>query len=96
MLSLDLKKAFDKIEHAQLFDALRSQGVTEPYLALLHDLYADQMGTANGSRGFKIMRGAKQGDVLSSLLFNAAWESVCIPKMETEVAESRLGVGKLL
>jgi retron-type reverse transcriptase len=74
--SLDLKKAFDKVDHRALFNALRSQGVSEPYIALLLELYSDQTGSANNSRGFQISRGVKQGDVLSSLLFNAALESV--------------------
>jgi len=74
--SLDLKKAFDRIEHEALFEALRSQGVDEPHLALLMEIYDDQVGSANGSRGFSIQRGVRQGDVLSSLLFNAALEMV--------------------
>ena len=74
--SLDLKKAIDRIEHEALFASLRSQGVDEPHLALLMDIYFGQVGSANGSRDFNIERGVRQGDVLSSLLFNAALETV--------------------
>ena len=74
--SLDLKKAFDRVEHKALFEALRTQGVDEPHLALLMDIYHGQVGSANGSRDFTIGRGVRQGDVLSSLLFNAALEMV--------------------
>ena len=38
------------------------------------DLYTDQRGSANGSAEFDILRGVKQGDTLSSLLFNAGLE----------------------
>ena len=36
--SLDLTKAFDRIEHNQLFQALREQHVPQPYIALLRGL----------------------------------------------------------
>ena len=74
--SLDLKKAFDRVEHFALFEALRDQGLPEAELAVLLDLYWDQTGSANGSRRFSILRGVKQGDTLSSLLFNAVIENV--------------------
>ena len=74
--SLDLKKAFDRIEHSSLFDALRQQGLDQSEIALLLDLYTEQRGSANGSYEFDVLRGVKQGDTLSSLLFNAGLEHV--------------------
>ena len=47
-------------------------------MALLLDMYWDQTGSANDSREFPISRGVKQGDTLSSLLFNAVIEAVFI------------------
>ena len=76
MANLELKKAFGRVEHHALFSALRDQGLCNDELALLLDLYTDQTGSANGSRSFDIMRGVKQGDTLSSLLFNAVIEHV--------------------
>ena len=76
MASLDLKKAFDRRKHPALFQALRDQGVEEPYVALLSEMHADLHASANGSRRFPIQRGVRQGNVLSSLLFNAALEIV--------------------
>ena len=71
--SLDLKKAFDRIEYSSLFDALQSQGVSRPYLTLLAALYCNQTGDVTG-KTFPIQRGVKQGDVISPLLFNAGLE----------------------
>ena len=69
-VSLDLKKAFDRVDHAALFDSLRRCGIRDGYVALLQRLYASQYGSANSSREFDISRGVKQGDVLSPMLFN--------------------------
>ena len=76
MASLDLKKAFDRVEHFALFEALRDQGLPEAELAILLDLYWDQTGSANGSRRFSILRGIKQGERFSSLFFNVVIENV--------------------
>ena len=72
--SLDLTKAFDKIEHDALFQALLRQGVPPSYLALLTSLYRKQTGSVQGGRPFSITRGVKQGDVISPMLFNAGLE----------------------
>ena len=75
MVSFDLRKAFDKIKFRPLFAALRQQEVPEAYVQLLSALYENQRGCVNGSYLFPIQRGVKQGDVLSSMLFNAGLES---------------------
>ena len=76
IVSIDLKKAFDKICYSSLFDALREQGVDESYLALLARLYSAQSGSIAGEASFPIRRGVRQGDILSPALFNATLESV--------------------
>ena len=75
MVSIDLRKAFDRILHNPLFDALRVQSVPEGYIQLLAALYSNQQGFVNGSRGFGIYRGVEQSDVISPLLFNAGIEA---------------------
>ena len=75
MASLDLKKAFDRTPHAPLLDALAQQGLDPGYVSLIAALYNGQTAKVNGSRAFSIQRGVRQGDVLSSLLFNAGVES---------------------
>ena len=75
MASLDLRKAFDRIEYHALFDALREQGVGDNYLALLASMYSNQTGCIRGSKKyFNIERGVQQGDIISPVFFNAALE----------------------
>ena len=76
MISLDLKKAFDRIEFGPLFAALREQGVPDAYIQLLSILYQNQKGTVDGKMFFDIQRGVKQGDVLSAMFLNAGIEIV--------------------
>ena len=76
IVSIDLKKAFDRVCYSSLFDALREQEVDESYLALLSRLYSGQSGNVGGQASFPICRGVRQGDILSPALFNAALESV--------------------
>ena len=74
--SLDLKKAFDKMSFPSIFSALRDQGISDEMVSLLLDLYAHQHGRVSGSKLFAIHRGVKQGDVISSIIFNATIEFV--------------------
>ena len=73
--SLDLRKAFDRIEHGSLLETLRAQGVGEAYSALLATLYSNQTGSVGNGRTFQILRGVKQSDIISPLLFNAGLET---------------------
>ena len=70
--SLDMRKAFDRLEFKALFRALRQYGLDEPHLNLIAALYANQEATVEGSSKFNIERGVKQGDIISPLLFNIA------------------------
>jgi len=77
--TIDFKKAFDTVSHKQLWRTLRQQGVSPPYVQLLRALYADSTATVQTdrrSRPFSLQRGVKQGDPLSSLLFNAVLEEL--------------------
>ena len=67
---MDMRKAFDTIDHSALMQSLRSKGLPEEYISLLTILYADQKGVVNHSSEFLIQRGVKQGDTLSAILFN--------------------------
>ena len=74
IVSFGIKKAFDRVSRACIFDALRAQGINEPMIALLIELYSCQTGATSGSKTLSMRRGVHQGDATSSILFNAVLE----------------------
>ena len=82
--SLDIKKAFDRVSRACIFEALRAQGISEPMIALLIELYSCQTGATSGSKTFSILRGVRQGDVISSPV--QCCSRTCFSKMESEAS----------
>ena len=71
--TIDFTKAFDRIKHSAIWNSLHHYGVGPAYVSLLQRLYSRQEGTVltdKESDAFPIKRGTKQGDPLSSLLFN--------------------------
>ena len=63
--SIDLKKAFDRIESKAFFQALREHELPEPYIHLLTTMYVNQVASVNGSSQFNSHRGVRQGDIIS-------------------------------
>ena len=71
--TIDFTTAFDRIKHSALSSSLHFYGIKPAYVRLLQRLYSQQEGTVltdKESDVFSIKRGTKQGDPLSSLLFN--------------------------
>ena len=71
--TVDFTKAFDSITHKSIWDALKSCNIDHDYISLLKKIYRDQnasVQTDEESNIFEIRKGTKQGDPLSSLLFN--------------------------
>ena len=52
-----MRKAFDRVEHKIIFEALRHYGIDEEMIALIQILYIDQFGTMHGKHYFEITRG---------------------------------------
>ena len=71
--TVDFTKAFDSISHKSIWKALKSCNVDHEYVSLLSKIYRDQRAsvqTDEESNIFDVQKGSKQGDPLSSLLFN--------------------------
>ena len=73
-------KAFDTVDHTELFRALGHHGLDPAYIELLKRLYSGQKRSANGSRTFNILCGVRQGDVLSAIIFNCELENFTCPR----------------
>ena len=92
--AIDFKKAFDSINQDYLWRTLDEQHVPAAYVSVLRGLYASQTAQVKTdvlSRKFEIHRGTKQGDPLSSLLFNALLERV-MSKVKQTFVERKYGI----
>ena len=71
---IDYAKAFDCVDHNQLWKILKEMGIPDHLTCLLKDLYAGQEATVRTGHGttdwFQIGKGVRQGCVLSPCLFN--------------------------
>ena len=86
---VDFEKAFDTIEHPMLWKALREVGVEDSHIEILQKLYDGQVAAVVAgavSRDFSLMRGVKQGDPISGLLFISVLE-VCFRKLKKKWAQ---------
>ena len=70
---IDYAKAFDCVDHNQLWKILRKMGIPDHLTCLLRNLYAGQEALKNGHRTtdwFQIGKGVHQACILSTCLFN--------------------------
>ena len=71
---IDVAKAFDSVPHDSIFRALRRHNAPPHLIELIQQQYEDSSTTITyqnlSSKKIKILRGVKQGDALSPLLFN--------------------------
>ena len=71
---LDYAKAFDCVDHNQLWKILQEMGIPDHLTCLLRNLYAGQEATVRTGHGTKdwlqIGKGVCQGCILSPCLFN--------------------------
>ena len=72
LISLDARKAFDSVEHSYIENCLNEFGCGRfvPIFKLLYsELATDIIVNGRICNGFKILRGVKQGDALSCIIF---------------------------
>ena len=71
---IDYAKAFDYVDHNQLWKILKEMGIPDHLTCLLRNLYADQEAAVRTGHGrtdwFQIGKGVRQGCILSLCLFN--------------------------
>jgi retron-type reverse transcriptase len=67
---VDIAKAFDMVPHATIFHILSNHRVYPYVTKLIENQYQDSYTTLGDGTSIAIMRGIKQGDTLSPLLFN--------------------------
>ena len=76
--TINFTKAFDSITRTSIWKALKSCGINQEYISLLKKFNKNQKASVQTdveSNMFEIKKGTKQGDPLSSLLFNTVLES---------------------
>ena len=71
---IDYAKAFDWVDHNELWKILKEVGIPDHLICLLRNLYAGQEATFRTRHGttdrFQIRKGVHQGCILSPFLFN--------------------------
>ena len=72
IVAFDAKKAFDSVAHSYIETCLKKFGCgkfVEIFKCLYKDLETDILVNQRIAKGFKILRGVKQGDALSCIIF---------------------------
>ena len=90
---IDYAKAFDCVDHNNLWKILQKMGIADHMTCLLRNLYASQEATARTGHGtadwFKIGKGVCQGCILSPCLFNLYAEYIM---RNTGLDEAQAGI----
>ena len=96
IISTDVKKAFDKIQHPFLIKTLSKVGIEGAFLNIIKAIYERPTANIilNGQKlkSFPLRSGTRQGCLLSSLLFNMVLEILATAiRQETEIKGIQTG-----
>ena len=90
---VDYAKAFDCVDHNQLWKILKEMGIPDHLICLLRNLYAGQEAAVRTGHGttdwFQIGKGVCQGCILSPCLFNLYAEYIM---KNAELDEPQAGI----
>ena len=86
----DISKAFDTVSHEMIGGGLRRKGVPEHLVRLIENMYVGCSTHVPKNGSVELLRGAKQGDPLSPLLFNLAVEPI-LDQLTLETPGVRVG-----
>ena len=77
---IDYSKAFDKVSHPKLFLTMEEMGFSKHLIKLIEGLYTNQEAlirwNSNHTEPFKILKGVRQGCILSPHLFSLYTEKI--------------------
>ena len=92
---IDYTKAFDFVDHNQLWTILKEMGIPDHLTRLLRNLYAGQEAAVRTGYGttdwFQIGKGVRQGCILSPCLFNLYAELIMLGWMKHKLKSRLLG-----
>ena len=96
IISIDVEKAFDKIQHPFLIKTLSKVGIEGAFLNIIKAIYKRPTGNIilNGQklRAFPLRSGTRQGCPLSPLLFNIVLEVLATAiRQEKEMKGIQIG-----
>ena len=100
IISIDVEKAFDKIQHPFMIKTLQKMGIEGTFLNIVKAIY-DKPTTSiilNGEKlkAFPLRSGTRQGGPLSPLLFNIVLEVLATAiREEKEIKEIQIGKKKM-
>ena len=90
---IDYAKAFNCVDHNQLWKILKEMGIPDHLTCLLRNLYAGQEATVRTGQGttdwFQIGKGVREGCILSPCLFNFYAEYIM---RNTGLEEAQAGI----
>ena len=77
---MDYTKAFDSVEHQQLWTVMREMGFPKRIVSLIEALYSEQQSAVRTDSGttdwFSVSKGVRQGCIMSPQLFSVYTESI--------------------